>query len=54
MGYQQNFIGFTREEALEKAEAFVETLDYMQQPSIINTYPEDNYWVVTVNYYGFD
>jgi hypothetical protein len=55
MAYKQACTGRTREEALEKAEAFIKTLDMTQQGSIYGTYQTaQGEWVVTVHYYGFD
>lgn len=56
MAYTEVIIASTKEEALEKARAFAQTLDLVQGP--ITTYgPQElpgGVWEATVTYYGFD
>lgn len=56
MAYEKTIIAKTKEEALERAEAFKETLSFVQGP--FTTYgpletPEGQ-WEVRIQYYGFD
>lgn len=56
MAYEEVIIAATKEEALEKAEAFKETLSFVQGP--FRTYgPQElpgGQWKVSITYYGFD
>jgi hypothetical protein len=55
MAYYQTYITQTREEALASAEAFMETLDVVQQGSIYGFHKTDRgEWMITVQYYGYD
>lgn len=56
MAYQKVIIAQSKEEALEKAKAFKDSLSYVQGP--FTTYgpqetPEGQ-WTITIRYYGFD
>lgn len=55
MAYAKAFVAPTKEQALQQAEAFKQTLDMVQQPYL---YPPqetgEGQWQVVVTYYGFD
>jgi hypothetical protein len=56
MAYKEVILAATKEEALEKAEAFKESLDIVQGPATIYSPLEtpEGRWSITVTYYGFD
>lgn len=54
MSYSKKFTGATKEEAMQKANAFLDTLDVVEQGSIWGVVELDDHWVVQVKYYGFD
>jgi flavin-binding protein dodecin len=54
MSYSKKFTGATKEEALQKANDFLDTLDVVEQGSIWGVVETNNQWVVQVKYYGFD
>lgn len=59
MAYREEFYGSTPEEALEKAQAYKASLDYMRQPHIAGQREIHNpdgtvTYAAAVEYYGLD
>jgi len=56
MAYEKVIIAQSEEEALERAEAFKETLSYVQGPFTSHGPQEilGGQWKIVVTYYGFD
>jgi ABC-type dipeptide/oligopeptide/nickel transport system ATPase component len=47
--------GNTEQEAKEKAEELIKTIDIYRQPSIVSVYPHiSGGWIASVKYYGLD